>query len=120
MQKGLHFSELDVEINKQQSLIQQKKSLFYLVISKFYLIRKFINILKYLTSKRTPKYLSKYHFEMINDKSFSYEEHITKQENNPSLSLSQSKKTTIYSIKFLIYLKKLGSYLDKTIPIFDF
>ena len=49
-----------------------KKTLFD-VLSNFYLTKKFINTLKNLTSMRSPKFLSKNHFNIINDLVFFFD-----------------------------------------------
>ena len=49
------------------------KRRFFNVISKLYLTKKFINILRGQNSKLTPKFLSPKHFNIINDLSFFYD-----------------------------------------------
>ena len=44
--------------------IKKKRTLFD-VLSNFYLTKKFINTLKSITSKRSPKFLSQQHFDII-------------------------------------------------------
>lgn len=96
---------------------EKKPKSFYGVISNFYLIRKFIMLLKNLTSKRTPKYLSKYHFELINDRAFVYEEYVR---SNIEKSPEMSKKKTISTFqKICLFFVKIYLNSSKYFGIFD-
>ena len=97
-----------------------QKTHVYFLISNFYLVRKFVGILKYLTSKRSPKYLSQYHFQLINDKGFCYEEHCKHMNvHRQSMYISAKVAKTPFTIKFLTYMNSVLSILDNKIPIFD-
>ena len=52
-----------------------KRGNFYNVISSFYLCRKFINNLMKLTAFRQPKWLTAYHFDIMNDRVFFYKQY---------------------------------------------
>ena len=96
----------------------EKNKTFYGVLSNFYLTRKFINLLKYLTSKRTPKHLSKYHFDLMNDRSFYYEEYMNAEQAKNS-DFSKKIIKISFSMKLIYLFQKLYLFLDKKIGIFD-
>ena len=116
--KNLQKVIQDNDSEKDFSKALEKKNKIYLLISNFYLVRKFINILKCITSKRSTKYLNKYHFEIINDKSFSYDAHINKHDVKTMISSQKFKKTKLSTV-LSDYLKILCSNLNNVIPIFE-
>ena len=83
---------------------------FYQVISNLYLSKKFIGILKNLTSFRKPKWLKKLHFDMMNDLSFDFSSY------QLLLQLKQAKKITETSKPSLC----LKLFLEKTKTVFEF
>lgn len=96
-----------------------KKKTFYGVISNFYLSRKFINLLKNLTSKRTPKYLNRYHFEIMNDRSFFYEEYArTEMIKNPEFQRQSTRKINCFTRARLLFHQKFRQ-LSEEFGVFD-
>lgn len=57
----------------KKNILEIKKKTLFDVFSNFYLTKKFINTLKSITSNRSPKFLSKHHFDIINDLSFFFD-----------------------------------------------
>ena len=66
-------SPMKRSITKKPETEKPKKKTLFEVLSNFYLAKKFINTLKNITSRRTPKFLSKKLFSVINDLSFFYD-----------------------------------------------
>ena len=108
-------------LSKNKPLLENyadKKKSFYSVISNFYLTRKFINLLKNFTSKRTPKYLNKYHFDLMNDKSFYYDEYL-KTEAQRDCDLQQNIKPANFSTRIGHLFKRTYDYFDHFFAVFD-
>jgi len=104
-------------LSENGNIIDKKKS-FYNVISNFYLTRKFINLLKNFTSKRTPKYLNKFHFDLMNDKSFYYDEYL-KTEAQRDCDLQQNIKPANFSTRIGHLVEKTNDYFEQTFTVFD-
>lgn len=96
----------------------EKRKTFYGVISDFYLSRKFINLLKNLTSTRTPKYLSQYHFDLMNDRSFYFEEYL-KTKAEQIADIAQNLKEINFKTQFILYWKKKLLRLSQLVGVFD-
>ena len=94
----------------------EKKKTFYNVISNFYLTRKFINLLKGLTSKRTPKYLTKYHFDLMNDRSFFYEEYLRK---SSEFEKQKTMKSASISARIIMILNEKFKVISEECGVFD-
>lgn len=106
---------------KKETKRESKKLAFYNVISSFYLTKKFISILRNLTSFRKPKWLKELHFNMMNDLSFDYNSYqcIVKEE---KLKHSKPKPKTFKNKIMKPYYKKFKRFMTKLInflPIFD-
>lgn len=88
------------------------------VISKFYLAKKFIDILKNVTSQRLPKFLSRFHFQIINDGTFFYDvwkHHV--QSKKEASSLEDYKEKSLRKV-FRKIQKKLR-VIKRKIKVFD-
>ena len=95
---------------------------FYQVISNLYLTKKFISILKNLTSFRKPKWLKKLHFDMMNDLSFdfrSYQRFLQEKKEKKIKSSFKKSKNFILVKLFLQRFKELFIYSLEFMPIFD-
>ncbi len=97
---------------KLLNTLMVKKRTFYDVISNFYMTKKFISILRGLTSTRTPKWLNNYHFETINDISFFHSVY-REQEYNMLMIEEKSKKDKLFNEKFKLYSKMKTYFLKK-------
>jgi len=89
-----------------------KKKTFYDVIANFYMAKKFMSILRGLTSTRTPKWLNNYHFETINDISFFHSVY-REQEYNNLMNDEKNKTESIFNDKFKLYSKMKTFFLKK-------
>lgn len=89
-----------------------KKKTFYDVISNFYMTKKFMSILRGLTSTRTPKWLNNYHFDTINDICF-FPHVYREQEYNSLMKENKSTKESIFNEKFKLYSKAKTFFLKK-------
>ena len=94
------------------TLVGIKKKTFYDVISNFYMTKKFMSILRGLTSTRTPKWLNNYHFETINDISFFHTVY-REQEYNNLINEEKSKKDKLFNEKFKLYSTLKTYFLKK-------
>ena len=95
---------------------------FYQVISNLYLTKKFISILKNLTSFRKPKWLKKLHFDMMNDLSFDYRSYQRFQQEKKEKKIKSSfkkSKNFILAKLFFEKFKELLIYSLEFMPIFD-
>lgn len=90
---------------------------FYNLISKFYLAKKFINILKNITSRRLPKFLSKFHFQIINDVSFFYE--FWKQEEKMKNEIHSDNNKKNFIFKFAEILIQTYRKAIQNFQVFD-
>lgn len=111
----------DQEEEKEKENQSKTQTLFYKVISNLYLTKKFISVLKNLTSFRNPKWLNKQHFQMMNDLAFDYKNY---QKMKKSMGLKQKKhKTKKKSNKKFKFLKEkikaFANTIDQILPIFD-
>jgi len=94
---------------RKQSLFktQQKKpatkSSLYSVMSSFYICRKFVQNLLNLAALRKPKWLTAYHFDIMDDKAFSYTQYkrvlMLENSNCQDLAIQRSVSTIKYSSK---------------------
>lgn len=89
-----------------------KKKTFYDVISNFYMTKKFMSILRGLTSTRTPKWLNNYHFEMINDICFFHTVY-REQEYNNLMNDEKSTKEKLFNEKFKLYSTMKTYFMKK-------
>ena len=97
-----------------------QKTKVYFLITNFYLIRKFVGILKYLTSKRSPKYLSKNQFQLINDKCFSYEEHCKNRDlNRQSIFVTTTLAFPPLSVRIWTTIQDALGAMNGKLPVFD-
>ena len=110
---------------KLLNTLMAKKRTFYDVISNFYMTKKFISILRGLTSTRTPKWLNNYHFETINDISFFHSVY-REQEYDMLMNEEKSKKDKLklYSKMKTYILKKKGGrqmleFYEKVVETFN-
>ena len=74
--------------------------------------KKFMSILRGLTSTRTPKWLNNYHFDTINDISF-FPMVYREQEYNNLINDEQNKTEKIFNSKFKLYSKMKTYFLKK-------
>ncbi len=102
----------DSEIIKAERIPKIKKKTFLEFFSKFYLIKKFTNILKRVTLNRTPKFQSKENFNIINDLVFFSD--VWKQNELKLNEKSMSQKTL-----FLENLNKKTSHFFENFQVFD-
>ena len=101
---------------------RKPQTAFYQVISNLYLTKKFISILKNLTSFRKPKYLKQMHFDMMNDLSFDYKSYqrflkqkkLIKHEKKKKISKAQLFLTDTWDKS-----KEVSVFLISLIPIFN-
>lgn len=111
----------DQEEEKEKENQNKTQTLFYKVISNLYLTKKFISVLKNLTSFRNPKWLNKQHFQMMNDLAFDYKNY---QKMKKSMGLKEKKheteKKSNKKFKFLKEkIKAFANAIDQILPIFD-
>ena len=105
----IKIPDILLTLKRKKPIFSKKKKNFVGVFSLFYFIRKFINTLKYITNLRSPKYLSKNSFNIINDLSFFME--IWK-------NTEDFKRKTTDNHIINLFIDKLKKLLDK-VPIFE-
>lgn len=121
LKKKLKFSKTNPKksLFNRESVLKKvektHKTAFYHVISNLYIVKKFISIMKNLTSFRKPKWLKKLHFTIINDLSFDYE---TFQQFSNETKNEKIKKLPSKNI-FLSFFFNLSGKAIKILPIFD-
>lgn len=111
-------------LHHENSERRHTQTAFYQVISNLYLTKKFISILKNLTSFRKPKWLNTQHFQMMNDLSFDYscyQKLVKDKKDKKTKEKSKAKESKIKRICKTIgkNCKKVMDLLDEILPIFD-
>jgi len=115
--KSLHKKSI---CNTKSPEIKKTPAAFYQVISNLYLSKKFIGILKNLTSFRKPKWLKKLHFDMMNDLSFDFFSYQRFLQLKKAKKITKISKKSLYMMILLEKLKKIVNFLlFEILPIFD-
>lgn len=116
LHKNIQRKEKHHTLVKNNDDIAKTQTAFYQVISNLYLTKKFISILKNLTSFRKPKWLNEMHFDIMNDLSFDYK--------NYQKLLKETNITPILKKKNLVRdfcekTKESLYYISEFLPVFD-
>lgn len=110
--------------NKSPPFEKKKKTLFE-VLSNFYITKKFISNLRSISSYRTPKFLSKIHFSLINDRIFFFEIWSREKKNEEKILEKNSDQSRVNRIISFFKMSmsngnKIVFNLFEKIPVFDF
>lgn len=126
-QKSTHLAQLIRKETKKSTHKTTEEGIkpqtaFYQVISNLYLTKKFISILKNLTSFRKPKFLKQLHFDMMNDLSFDFlgYQHFLKWKKEKKYEITQKiSKTQKILKKSLENSKETFNFFINLVPIFN-
>ena len=109
-----------VKGSKKCAFEKPKKKTLFEVLSNFYLAKKFINTLKNITSNRTPKFLTKNLFNVINDLAFFFD--IWKQnekEKEDDLIKNNGEKFKRQKTKLFEQIQKKSRQFVESFEVFD-
>lgn len=106
--------------NENLALEKPPKNSLYTVIGTFYMVRKFVGVMKQLGMKVSPKYLNSFHFQLINDKSFCSTTHLNSNKKKSTFIQALSTNNISISKKLMFIFDEAMFSINTRIPILDF